>query len=505
MKIITRNKEAREKQIIGIDIVGDMVSSTLGPNGTNIMLDKGWGSPLMTNDGVSIAREIELEDETENQAAQALIDVANSTNKESGDSTSTSINLARAVFKEGLKCPESVVEIHNSLSKVKVELVSHLRKIAKPVKSKKDIQHIATTSAESEELGKIIADTVEAIGKDGVITVEESSIPGIEVEMVEGYELQKGLAHFQMGGQTGKVTFDNAYCLVMTGNLQLAAEILPFLQKVQKKINNELVIFCENVDPGVINFFLANKITGQFNGVIVRVQSQKNEILEDIALVTGAKLVQRDTGITLDSIDEKSLGKARKVTITTDKTIIIGGKGNTDSLIKTLKSNLKEEKNDNTYDLIEKRIARLTGGVAIIRVGAKVEAEVRRLKDKVDDAVTAVKSAQEEGYVEGGGITLYRLSEMLTGDTVGSRIMKKALKSPIKQIIENSGKDYDDIIKHVGVKGYDAKNDCYVDMIKAGIINSAKGERCSIENAIEFAGNQIRTGGIIANKRQNEK
>lgn len=505
MKIITTNKEAREKQIRGINIVGDIVSSTLGPNGSNVMLDKGWGSPVTTNDGVSIAREIELEDEIENQSAQALIDVANRVNQESGDSTSTSITLSQAVFNIGLDCPESVVEIHNSLEKIKVHLIDELKRLSNPIKNQKDILHIATTSAESEELGKIISDTVEAVGKDGKINVEDSGVAGIEVEMVEGYEIDKGLAHFQMGGNTGKAICEDAHCLVMTGNLQLASEILPFLQKIEKKTEHKLVIFCENIDPGVINFFLANKVSGNFNGVVVRVQSQKNEILEDIAQVTGAKLIRRDTGITLDKLEYTDLGRARNIIITTEKTTIIDGKGKINELVKTLKENLKTEKNDNVYDLIENRIARLTGGMAIIRVGAKVEAEQRRLKDKVDDAVTAVKSALEEGYVEGGGLTLYRLSETLTGTTVGSRIMKKALKSPIKKIIENSNKDYDDIIKGVGKLGYDAKNNKYVDMIKEGIINSTKGERCSIEMAIEFAGNQLRCKTIIANKKQNEK
>ena len=251
MKITIQNKKAEEAFTNGVNAVANIVSSTLGPFGRNVALTKGWGAPVITNDGVSIAREIECEDVFENEACESIKGVARKTDEEAKDSTTTSITLAQAIYLEGLKHRENPIEIMKSLNEETDKLVEKLKAISKPVHNKQDIKNVATISAESEETGQIIADTYEAIGNDGIISVEESTVPGIEVEMVEGYEMKKGMAHFQMGGQTGKVTFENAHCLVMTGSLNLASEILPFLQKIEGK-TKELIIFCDGVDGGEI-------------------------------------------------------------------------------------------------------------------------------------------------------------------------------------------------------------------------------------------------------------
>ena len=502
MKKILSGKASFEANMKGINAVADIVKATLGPKGKNAMIDKGYGAPVITNDGVSIAHEIQLEDENENQAAESIKEVALKTNESCGDGTTTSIVLAQALVHEGLKYPDNAMEIKDSLNKAVIKAVDELKKLSRPIKTNEDLLNVATISSESKEIGSIITSIFKTIGKEGVITVEDSQAPYIETEIVEGYQVEKGFATpYMINAPANRAEYQNVKTFCFAGKIQTVSEIMPFLEKVAQS-HKEMVIFCDDIDLTVLSMLVQSRQKGSFNSLVVKCASQRNEILEDIATITGARLVSRETD-KLETLDEKCLGTARSVGSNYGKTVIIGGKGKTASKIKYLKNILKQIKNENEYDLIEKRIARLKGGVAVIKVGAKTESEAKYLKLKIEDAVNATKSALEEGIVEGGGMTLRKIAEKIGQETVGEKILSAALKYPLKIIIENAGKDYVDILlKLPKGKGYDAKTDTYVDMIKNGIIDPTKVERCSIENSVSFAGIFLTTMANIANKKE---
>lgn len=501
MKIIAQNTEFSSKLRKGMKLVYDLVSSTLGPKGYNAVLDRGFSVPVITNDGVSIARSIEVEDDIERQGVELIKEVALKTNEQAGDGTTTSIVLAHALIEEGAKCAENPMEIKRSLDKACYKVIEELKKVSRPIKDKKELLNLAIVTSESEEIGRIISDTIEAIGKEGVISVEESKGTEIETKIVEGYEVEKGYASVHMTNKGDKAEYENVPVLVVGEKIGTIAEWLPFFQKISKK-TRELVLFCVDMEGSVINQFVFNKQNGVFNTLVVKAHSQKNEILEDIALVTGATFLSREAGFNFEEIDESVLGNAKKIVATKDKTVIYGGSGNVKDKVKELKFTLPNITDDNEYDLVEQRIGRLTNAIAVISVGARTESEMRYLYYKIEDAVNAVKSAIEEGIVEGGGMTLYKLAEKLSDKEIGERILKRALKAPLKKIVENAGKEYDEVVKLIGEKGYDAKNDEYVDMIKAGIIDPTKVQRCAIENSISFAGTFLTSRSVVALKRE---
>lgn len=504
MKVIAENAQHKEKIMSGINLVARLVGSTLGPNGKNLILDRGFSVPIITNDGVSVAQSIEVKDDVERLGVELIKEVGKKTNELVGDATTTSIVLAHAVLEEGLKYSENPMDIKYSLDAAGIKAVAELKKMARPLKGN-EILKVATISAESELIGQIITDTIEAIGKDGVISVEESNLPDIESKIVEGYEIEKGYVTPFMANKGAKAEFKSPHVLVVGSKIASITELLPFLQKISTSMK-ELVIFCPEIENEVVNQFIFNKQQGIFNALIVKVASQKNEILEDVAIVTGAKFVSKESGYKLEDMDEKVLGKADRITATKDKTIILNGAGNVKSVVKTLKEELKAIANDNEYDLVEKRIARLGGGVAVISVGAKTEAEMRYLYYKVEDAVNATKAALEEGIVEGGGMALYRVSKKLGDTTIGERILSKALRAPLRKIIENGGGDYTEIILEMPKgMGYNAKTSEYVDMLKDGVIDPVKAERVAIENAVSFAGGVITTISTVALQREGTK
>lgn len=503
MKVIVENAEHKQRVMNGINLVARLVSSTLGPNGKNKILDRGFSVPIITNDGVSVAQSVEVEDDVERMGVELIKEVAKKTNEMAGDGTTTSVVLTHSLIEEGSTYPGNPMELKYSLDSAGAKVVAELKKISRPLKGD-EILKVATISAESETIGQIITDTIKAIGSDGVISVEESRLPDIESKIVEGYEVEKGFVSAFMMNKENRAEYRNVHTLVIGDKLSTISELLPFLQKISAK-TKELVIFCTEIDPEVINQFIFNKQQGLFNTLVVRCASQKNEVLEDIAIVTGATFVSKEAGFKFENLDEKVLGKAERITATREKTIILNGAGNTKSTIKRLKAELPTITSDNEYDLVEKRIARLGGGVAVISVGAKTESEMRYLFYKVEDAVNATKAAIEEGIIEGGGMALYRVSQKL-GSSIGETILAKALRAPLRKIIENGGGDYTEILLNLPKgKGYNAKTGQYVDMIKEGIIDPCKVARCAVENAVSFAGIFLTSDGTVALKRQETK
>lgn len=507
MKILARESEHFEKTIEAMRIAAEEVADTLGPNGKNKVLDRGFSVPIITNDGVSVLRALEFEDDIMRMGLELIKEPAMKTNEMAGDGTSTSTVLSFACVEEGRKYNGNPMDLKYSLDQAGQKVVAELKKMARPIKGN-EILKVASISAESEMIGQIIADTIEAIGIDGVISVEESKLSDIESKIVEGYELEKGYAsHFMAnkGNKGNKAEYKNVPVLVIGDKISVITELLPFLQKISAS-TKELVIFCTEAEQPVVETFVMNKQTGMFNGLIIKCPSQKNEILQDVAIVTGATFVSKEAGFKLEEMDEKVLGKAERITATKDKTIILNGSGSVKSTITALKKELPSITNDNDYDLVEKRIARLGGGVAVISVGARTEQEMRYLYYKVEDAVNATKSAIEEGIVEGGGMALYRISKKLSDENIGERILKKALTAPLRKIIENGGKDYTEILLDMPKKlGYNAKSNKYEDLIQTGVIDPVKVERCAIENAISFAGIFLTSTSTIALKRSEGK
>ena len=502
-KIISQGSEYKTKIKKGIDTVYELVSGTLGPYGYGVALDRGFSVPLIADDGVSIVRAIELDDDIERQGMAMIKEVASKTNEQAGDGTTTSIVLAHSLITEGLKYSENPIEIRRLLEKAKNKVVDELKKIAKPIKTDKEILEIATISAGSEELGQQIAMVFKSVGKDGIVSVEEGKLPDTQVSTVDGYEVERGFISPYMQNKENKAEFSKTRVMVIGEKLSSVAELLPILNKLIEKGIREFVIFCPDMDIAIVNMLLLNKQQGIFNCLAVKADSQKNEILEDIALVTGAKLISKSAGFKLEDIKIDDLGEAERITSSKDKTIIINGKGKVKDKITELKFQLISNKNENEYDLIEQRIGRLKNNIAVISVGARTETEMRDKYLKTEDAVNSVKSALEEGIVEGGGMTLYKISKMLDDKDIGERIMKAALHSPIKKIIENCGQDYADIMMAMPKgMGYNAQNNSYVDMLKEGIIDPVKVERCCLENAVSFAGTFLTSKACIATKTE---
>jgi chaperonin GroEL len=389
------------------------------------------------------------------------------------------------------------MDIKRSLDEASIKVVSEIKKVSRPLRGDELLQ-VATISAENKEIGQIIVDTLDAIGKDGIISVEESKGQYVESKIVEGYEMPKGfVSPFMINRDGNKSEYLNCKVLVVGDKLSTVAEILPFFQKVSEA-TKDLVIFCPDIDPIVTATFVHNKQTGMFNTLVVQIPSLKDEVLEDIAIVTGAKFVSKASGFDFATLEPSCLGSAERVTATHAKTIIINGGGSVKKKTKDLKTHLATITDDNEYDLCEKRIARLNGGVAVISVGAKTEQEMRYLFYKVEDAVNATRAAIEEGIVEGGGMTLYRISQKL-GDTVGDRILAKALRVPLRYILENGGLDYTEVLLNMPKgKGFNAHTREYENLIETGVIDPAKVERCCVENAVSFAGPFLTSFATVA-------
>lgn len=533
-KQVLFGQEVREALKRGVDTVSGAVKVTLGPRGRNVALDKSYGSPRITNDGVSIAKEITLANKFENMGAEVIKEVATKTNDKAGDGTTTAVVLAHAVISEGLKrtaMGANAVIVRRGIEDAAKDAVAELKKLAKDVKSKDEVRQVATISAESEALGRTIAETIEIVGKDGVVTVEESQSFGIEKEVVEGMEFDRGyISHYMVTNPDRmEAVLKDTPILLTDKKLSSIQEVLPFLEKLLQAGKKELVIIADDVDGEALTTFVVNKLRGVFTILAVKAPGygdRKKEQLQDIATTIGATVVSEETGMKLDAVELSVLGKASRVVATKDSTIIVGGKGKkADIEARVAQLRAQRERVDSKFDKekIDERLAKLTGGVAIIRVGAATETEMKYLKDKIEDAVNATKAAIAEGVVPGGGTALVRVAEKLNKKvaadahdeySIGYRILVKALYAPLRQIAENAGyEDASAIVQMVAQKGgnwgFNAAGESMdvqlVDMLAAGILDPVKVTRSGVENAASAAAVLLTTDVAVADIPEEKK
>lgn len=530
-KKIIYNEEARKALKSGVDQVADAVKTTIGPRGRNVVLDKGFGAPTITNDGVSIAKDITLKDKFENMGAEIVKEVATKTNEIAGDGTTTSVVLTQSIVSEGMKHATMGVNamgIRGGIERAAKEVVMALKNIAKPIKTKEEMRQVATISAESEELGKIIADTIDTVGKDGVVTVEESQSFGIEKELVEGMEFDKGYVSPYMitNAERMEAEYKDPAILITDKKISSIKEILPLLEKLVQTGKKDLVIIAEDVDGEALATLVVNKLRGAFNVLAVKAPGygdRKKEILADIAVTVGAHVISEDIGLKLESAELSALGRANRVVATKDSTVIVGGKGKkSDIEDRVAQLRAQKESTDSKYDIekIDERIAKLSGGVAVIRVGAATETEMKYLKLKIEDAVNATKAAIEEGIVAGGGTALVKAADKVRNakradltqeEKVGFEIVLKALEAPLRQIVVNAGKDDAAVVIEAvrsskGSGGYDAlKDEMISDMVAAGIIDPVKVTRSGVENAASAAAILLTTEVAIADEPEEKK
>ena len=473
-KQVIFDQEVRNALKRGVDIVAGAVKVTIGPRGRNVALDKSWGGPTITNDGVSIAKEITLADKFENMGASIVKEVATKTNDKAGDGTTTAVILTQAIVHEGLKrttLGANAMMVRHGIEAAAKDAVAALRAMAKPVQGKSDIRQVATISAESEELGKTIADTVEKVGKNGVVTVEESQSFGIESDFVEGMEFDKGYvsAYMITNAERMEAETKDAAILITDKKISTVKDILPLLEKIAQSGKRDLVIIADDVDGEALATFVVNKLKGVFNVLAIKAPGygdRKKEMLADIAITVGASVVSEDLGIKLENTELTMLGRANRVVATKDSTVIVGGKGKKSDIEARVAQLRKQVENtDSKFDKekLEERIAKLSGGVAVIRVGAATETEMKYLKDKIEDAVNATKAAIAEGIVPGGGAALAKVGHTLAKKidpkahdeyTIGYRILLSALSAPLLQIANNAGReDATVILRDVVKKG----------------------------------------------------
>ena len=518
----------------GVDVVANAVKVTLGPKGRNVALSKSWGGPTITNDGVSIAKEITLADKFEDMGASIVKEVATKTNDKAGDGTTTAVILTQAIVHEGLKrtaLGANAMRVRRGIEAASKDALDELKKMAKPIKNKQDIRQVATISAESEELGKTIADTVEKVGKDGVVTVEESQSIGIESDFVDGMEFDKGYisAYLVTNGERMEAEIKDAPILITDKKISTIKDILPLLEKVAQSGKKELVIIADDVDGEALATFIINKLKGVFNILAVKAPGygdRKKEMLADIAITVGATVISEDVGLTLEKAELEMLGKANRVVATKDSTVIVGGKGKKSDIAERVSSLKKQlENTDSKFDKekLEERIAKLSGGVAVIRVGAATETEMKYLKDKIEDAVNATKAAIAEGIVPGGGAALAhvanKLHKKIDGKahdefTVGYRILLSALAAPLLQIVQNTGREdaaviLQEVVKRSSTFGFNAAAEgeeaSIVDMFEAGIIDPVKVTRSGVENAASAAAVLLTTEAAVADIPEEKK
>jgi len=520
-KQIKFSDEGRAGLQRGVNKLADTVKITLGPKGRNVVLDKGFGSPTITNDGVTIAKEIELEDKFEDMGAQLIKEVASKTNDVAGDGTTTATILAQAMINEGLKnvaAGANPMAVRHGIERATKVVVENIKKNAKEISGKEEIAQVATVSAGSEEVGKLISEVMDLIGKDGVITVEESNTIGLDKEVVEGMQFDNGFISQYMITDTAsmKAVLENPYILLTDKKISSISEILPILEAIAQSGKKEIVIIAEDVDGEALTTLVLNKLRGTINVLAVKAPGygeRRKEMLADIASLTGGTVISSDLGLKLEETKLEMLGEARKVESDKDNTVIVEGKGVKEDIkkrIEQIKKQIEKSTSDFDKEKLNERLAKLSGGVGVIKVGAVTETELKELKYKVEDAVEATKAAIEEGIVSGGGVALVDaipgLSDLKAeGDeAIGIEIVKKALEFPMRQIAENAGVEGSIVIENVKKmnpgEGYDAMNDKYGNMIELGIIDPAKVTRSAVQNAASISALLLTTEAVVAEK-----
>ena len=529
------DEKARQSLKKGVDELANAVRITLGPKGRNVVLDKGFGSPDITNDGVAIAKEIELEDKFENMGAELIKEVAEKTNDIAGDGTTTAVVLAQAIVDEGLKnvtAGSDPLEIKKGIDKAVKATIQVLNRAKKSIKTKKEKAQVATISSQDEEVGNMLADVMDQVGKDGVVTVEESQTFGLSKELVEGMQFDNGYISPYMitNAERMEAEYKDPYILLTDYKISAINDILPLLEKLSQAGKKDLVIISEELEGEALATLVVNKLRGTFNALAVKIPGfgdRKKEMLEDIAIVVGGKVISEATGLKIENIEVNMLGRANKIISTKETTTIVGGKGNKSDIEKRIKQIRKqlEKVKDFDKEKLQERLAKLSGGVAVIKVGAATEAEMKYKKFKIEDALHATRAAIEEGIVPGGGAALikaiYEIDELIKSDLsdeekIGVKIVKKALEAPLRQIAVNAGiKDIsimiEDIKKGENI-GYDfSKIDskeikkAKTDMIEAGIVDPLKVTRSALENAASMASVFLTTEVAIADKPEEKK
>src|SRR5438270_4275973 len=536
-KQITHGEESRAAILRGVNQLADAVKITLGPKGRNVVLDKKYGSPTITKDGVTVAKEIELKDPMENMGAQMVREVASKTSDVAGDGTTTATVLAQAIFREGVKtvaAGANPMALKRGIDKAVERATKEIKKMAKPVKGEM-IAQVGTISANGDAtIGELIAEAMNKVGKDGVISVEDSQTMETSLEFVEGMQFDRGYLspYFVTDPESMEAVLENPVILISEKKLASMRDLLPVLEQAAKQ-GRPMLIIAEDVEGEALATLVVNKLRGTINVAAVKAPGfgdRRKAMLEDIAVLTGGKVISEDLGIKLENVKLEDLGSAKKVTIDKDNTIIIDGAGKHDDLqgrVKTLKAQIEDTTSDYDREKLQERLAKLVGGVAVIRVGAATETELKEKKARVEDAMNATRAAVEEGIVPGGGVVLIRAAKALdkfrifepnedgevSGDLdeqIGVTIVKRALEEPLRQIVQNAGKEGAVIVEKVRSEknpnfGYNAATDKFEDLVAAGIIDPAKVTRCALQNAASIAGLMLTTEALVSELQEDDK
>ena len=519
-KQIKFGEDARKSLLEGVNKLADTVKVTLGPKGRNVVLDKSFGAPLITNDGVTIAKDIELEDKFENMGARLVKEVSEKTNDVAGDGTTTATVLAQSMIKEGVKnvaAGADPMAMKRGIDKAVNSAVEELKKISVPVNGKEDIARVASISANNDEVGELIAEAMEKVSKDGVITIEESKTSNTELNVVEGMQFDKGYVSPYMVTDTEKMeaVVDNPYILITDKKISNIQEILPLLENLMQQ-SGKLVIICDDIEGEALSTLVLNKLRGVLNVVAVKAPGfgdKRKAMLQDIAILTGGEVITSDLGLELKDTQIEQLGRARQVKVQKENTIIVDGSGDKQQIadrVGQIKAQINETKSEYDKEGLQERLAKMAGGVAVIEVGAATETEMKDKKLRIEDALSATKAAVEEGIVAGGGTALINVApavektvnELIGGEKLGATIVLKALEEPVKQIARNAGLEpaviADNVKKsEVGV-GFDASKEEYVDMKKSGIVDPTKVTRSALQNAASIASMVITTESLVA-------
>ncbi|MDP6087504.1 MAG: chaperonin GroEL [Nitrospinota bacterium] len=527
-KQIEYGEDARHKIADGVDKLANAVKVTLGPKGRNVVLDKKFGSPTSTKDGVTVAKEIELEDPFENMGAQMVNEVASKTSDVAGDGTTTATVLGQAIFREGIKnvtAGANPMEIKRGIDKAVGVAIEEIRKLSKPTKGKTEIAQVGTISANNDAtIGDLIAEAMDKVGKDGVITVEEAKSMETSLEIVEGMQFDRGYLspYFVTNAERMEVSLEDAYILLHEKKISNMKDLLPILEKVAK-MGKPFVLLAEDVEGEALATLVVNKLRGTLQGCAVKAPGfgdRRKAMLEDISILTGGRVITEDLGIKLESIEIGDLGRAKRITVDKDNTTIVEGSGKSSAIegrVKQIRTQIEETTSDYDREKLQERLAKLVGGVAVINVGAATETEMKEKKARVEDALNATRAAVEEGIIPGGGVVLLRaipaldkLEGQVPGDQVsGVRIVKRALEEPARQIANNAGVEGAIVVQRIkgqkGTVGYNAATDDYEDLVKAGIIDPTKVTRSALQNAASIAGLMLTTEAIITDIPEKEK
>ncbi|MBW2038923.1 MAG: chaperonin GroEL [Deltaproteobacteria bacterium] len=525
-KEVKFNQKARDAILSGLDVLANAVKVTLGPKGRNVVLEKSWGSPTVTKDGVTVAKEIELEDKFENMGAQMVKEVASKTSDAAGDGTTTATVLAQAIYREGVKvvaAGASPMDVKRGIDAGVKTVVEELEKMSNPTKEQKEIAQVGTISANNDEtIGEIIAEAMSKVGKEGVITVEEAKGMETTLEVVEGMQFDRGYLspYFVTNSEKMEVDLEDCYILINEKKISNMKDLLPLLEQIAK-IGKPLLILAEDVEGEALATLVVNKIRGTLKCAAVKAPGfgdRRKAMLEDIATLTGGRMISEDLGIKLENVTLDDLGKAKKIHIDKDNTTIVEGTGTRDAIegrVKQIRAQIEETTSDYDREKLQERLAKLVGGVAVINVGAATETEMKEKKARVEDALNATRAAVEEGIVPGGGVAYLRSIPTLeklkleADQQIGVDIVKRALEEPLRQIAENAGKEGSVIVEKLksekGAYGFDAQKEEFTDMMKAGIIDPTKVVRFALQNASSVASLLITTEAMVAEKPKKEQ